>query len=166
MHYAKNGELNTLLRYKTLTQKTAALTGNGFCIQRLSLNGDVFIGLHCRFCFLLRNIQGQNTMFELTLNILLGQIVTNIEATLAGTCITDVYKRQFETILKMKEAGILYEAESTEGRAAALNNGQVASVVNAPWFISSIKQAEDQSGLWRAVRILSLIHSSALSGIQ
>ena len=27
-------------------------------------------------------------MFELTLNILLGQIVTNIEATLAGTCIT------------------------------------------------------------------------------
>ena len=34
-----------------------------------------------------------------------------------------------------------------------MNNGQVASVVNAPWFISSIKQAEDQSGLWRAVRI-------------
>lgn len=65
----------------------------------------------------------------------------------------EALKAAFETILKMKEAGILYEAESTEGRAAALNNGQVASVVNAPWFISSIKQAEDQSGLWRAVRI-------------
>ena len=63
--------------------------GQRFCIQRLSLNGDVFIGLHCRFCFLLlRNIQGQDTMFELTLDILLSQVVTNIEATLAGTCIT------------------------------------------------------------------------------
>lgn len=65
----------------------------------------------------------------------------------------EALKAAFETILQMKEAGILYEAESTEGRAAALNNGQVASVVNAPWFISSIKQADDQSGLWRAVRI-------------
>ena len=53
----------------------------------------------------------------------------------------------------MKDAGILYEAESTEGRAGALNNGTVASVVNAPWFMSSLKQAEDQSGLWRAARI-------------
>ncbi len=59
----------------------------------------------------------------------------------------------FDIIVKMKEAGILYEAESTEGRAGALNNGTVASVVNAPWFISSIRQAEDQKGLWRAARI-------------
>ena len=50
----------------------------------------------------------------------------------------EALKAAFETISEMKEAGILYEAESTEGRAAALNNGQVASVVNAPWFISSI----------------------------
>lgn len=59
----------------------------------------------------------------------------------------------FDIIVKMKEAGILYEAESTESRAGALNNGTVASVVNAPWFISSIRQAEDQKGLWRAARI-------------
>ena len=59
----------------------------------------------------------------------------------------------FDIIMKMKEAGILFEAESTEGRAGALNNGTVASVVNAPWFISSICQAEDQKGLWRAARI-------------
>lgn len=59
----------------------------------------------------------------------------------------------FDIIVKMKEAGILYEAESTEGRAGALNNGTVASVVNAPWFISSIRQAENQKGLWRAARI-------------
>lgn len=74
----------------------------------------------------------------------------------------EALKAAFEIILKMKEEGILYEAESTEGRAGALNNGTVASVVNAPWFISSIKQAEDQSGLWRAARIprVSTIESS------
>jgi len=59
----------------------------------------------------------------------------------------------FGIIKDMKDAGILFEAESTEGRAAALNEGKVASVVNAPWFVSSIRQAEDQSGLWRAARI-------------
>lgn len=68
----------------------------------------------------------------------------------------------FDIIVKMKEAGILYEAESTEGRAGALNNGTVASVVNAPWFISSIRQAEDQKGKWRAARIprISTLDSS------
>lgn len=44
----------------------------------------------------------------------------------------EALKASFDIILKMKEAGILYEAESTEGRAGALNNGTVASVVNAP----------------------------------
>lgn len=74
----------------------------------------------------------------------------------------EALKASFDIILKMKEAGILYEAESTEGRAGALNNGTVASVVNAPWFISSIRQAEDQKGLWRATRIprISTLDSS------
>lgn len=65
----------------------------------------------------------------------------------------EALKAAFGVIKSMKDAGILYEAESTEGRAGALNNGTVASVVNAPWFMSSLKQAEDQSGLWRAARI-------------
>lgn len=65
----------------------------------------------------------------------------------------EALKAAFQIILDMKEAGILFEAESTEGRAGALNDGTVASVVNAPWFISSLRQAEDQSGLWRAARI-------------
>lgn len=74
----------------------------------------------------------------------------------------EALKAAFDLIVRMKEAGILYEAESTEGRAAALNNGTVVSVVNAPWFISSIRQAEDQSGLWRATRIprISTLESS------
>lgn len=62
-------------------------------------------------------------------------------------------KAAFETILEMKEAGILYEAESTEDRAGALNKGKVVSVVNAPWFISAIRNGENQEGLWRAARI-------------
>ncbi len=74
----------------------------------------------------------------------------------------EALKAAFETILKMKQAGILFEAESTEGRAGALNSGTVASVVNAPWFISSLRQAEDQKGQWRAARIprLSQVSSS------
>lgn len=59
----------------------------------------------------------------------------------------------FDIIKEMKDTGILYEAESTEGRAGALNDGKVASVVNAPWFVSSLRQAEDQSGLWRAAKM-------------
>lgn len=65
----------------------------------------------------------------------------------------EALKKSFEIIQEMKNAGILYEAESTEGRAGALNNGTVASVVNAPWFISAIRAGEDQSGQWRAARI-------------
>lgn len=74
----------------------------------------------------------------------------------------EALKAAFDIILRMKEAGILYEAESTEGRAAALNNGTAASAVNAPWFASSITQAEDQAGLWRAARIprISTLESS------
>lgn len=65
----------------------------------------------------------------------------------------EALRSAFEIIQAMKAAGILYEAESTEGRAKALNTGAVASVVNAPWFISALRQAKDQSGLWRATRI-------------
>lgn len=69
--------------------KTAAPYGaTVFVFKGLSLNSDVFIGLYRRFCFLLRNIQSQDTMFELALDILLSQVVTNIEATLASSGIT------------------------------------------------------------------------------
>jgi lactose/L-arabinose transport system substrate-binding protein len=62
-------------------------------------------------------------------------------------------KSAFKIIQDLKAAGILYEAESTEGRAKALNTGTVASVVNAPWFISALRQGTDQTGLWRVTRI-------------
>ena len=65
----------------------------------------------------------------------------------------EALRAAFEILLEMRDAGILFEAESTEGRAAALNTGRAASVVNAPWFISSLRPAEDQTGLWRAARI-------------
>lgn len=85
-------EKTVILRfYATISynaKNRCPLRGNGFCIQRLSLNSDVFIGLYRRLCFLLRNIQSQDTMFELALDILLSQVVTNIEATLASSGIT------------------------------------------------------------------------------
>jgi len=65
----------------------------------------------------------------------------------------EALKAGFEIITEMKEAGILFEAESTEGRAGALNDGKVVSVLNAPWFVSALRQADDQEGLWRATRI-------------
>lgn len=54
------------------------------------------------------------------------------------------------TILKkMKDAEILYVAESAGDRAGAINSGKVAAVVNGPWFVSTLKAAPEQKGLWR-----------------
>lgn len=55
----------------------------------------------------------------------------------------------FALVKEMKDKGILYEAESTGDRAGALNDGTVAAIVNGPWMASTIKAAEDQSGLWK-----------------
>ncbi len=58
-------------------------------------------------------------------------------------------EKGFALIKEMKDSGILFEAEGTGDRAGALNNGTVASIINGPWMASTIKAAEDQSGLWR-----------------
>lgn len=55
----------------------------------------------------------------------------------------------FDIIKQMKDKGILFEAEGTGDRAGALNSGKVAAIVNGPWMASTIKAAEDQSGLWK-----------------
>lgn len=54
------------------------------------------------------------------------------------------------TVLKkMQDAGILYWAQSAGDRSGAINGGKVAAVVNGPWFVSTLKAAPDQKGLWR-----------------
>lgn len=58
-------------------------------------------------------------------------------------------KEGMETLKEMKDAGILYDAESAGDRSAALNGGSVASIVNGPWFVGNLKVAEDQVGKWR-----------------
>ena len=54
----------------------------------LAFNGYVFFIFYLRLCFLLRNEQFQDTMLELCLNVLLGDIFTYIEGTLARTRVT------------------------------------------------------------------------------
>ena len=52
------------------------------------LNGNIFILFHLRSRFFLRNPQLQNSMFKLSLNILLCQIFSHIEAPLTGAAET------------------------------------------------------------------------------
>lgn len=58
-------------------------------------------------------------------------------------------KEAFRIIKKMKDTDILYEAESDGDRAGALNRGAAASIINGPWFVGTLKAAQDQMGLWR-----------------
>jgi len=62
-------------------------------------------------------------------------------------------KEAFATLKKMKDEGILFEAESTGNRAGVLNDGTVASVVNGPWFVATLKAAPEQAGKWRIASI-------------
>ncbi len=61
----------------------------------------------------------------------------------------EALREGLNVLKRMKDEGILFEAESTGDRAGALNKGDVASIVNGPWFVATLKAAEDQKGLWR-----------------
>ena len=54
---------------------------------RLSFNGNPLLGFNC-LGFLLRNIQLQDTILELTMNVIFGNAVTDIEATAHRTAVT------------------------------------------------------------------------------
>ena len=54
----------------------------------LAFDGNIFLSLYCRFCFFLRHEQFQDTVLELGLDVLLGDIFTNVEGTLARTGVT------------------------------------------------------------------------------
>ena len=56
--------------------------------KSLAFNGNMFLLFHCWFRFFLRNEQFQDTMLELSLYILLLDILAYIEASAAGTCVT------------------------------------------------------------------------------
>ena len=58
-------------------------------------------------------------------------------------------KEALETIKKMRDADIVFQAASDGDRAGSLNKGEAASIVNGPWFVGTLKAAKDQSGKWR-----------------
>lgn len=72
-------------------------------------------------------------------------------------------KEGMNILRELKESGILYEAESTGNRAGVLNDGTVASVVNGPWFVATLKAAPEQAGNWR---VTSVPRISNLEGSQ
>lgn len=58
-------------------------------------------------------------------------------------------KEAFETIKKMRDAGIIFECPDDSTLAGSINEGTTASVVNAAWRISTVKAEASQSGKWR-----------------
>ena len=74
----------------------------------LAFNGYVFFIFYLRCCFLLRNEQFQDTVLELGLDVLLGDIFTNVERTLARTGVTlaaDVLTGLFLLLVLIKSLG-------------------------------------------------------------
>lgn len=51
------------------------------------------------------------------------------------------------------DAGIVKMTTGWGEMVAALNNGDVASIVSGCWIVPTIRAAEDQSGLWRVARM-------------
>jgi lactose/L-arabinose transport system substrate-binding protein len=63
-----------------------------------------------------------------------------------------VFKRIFELIKEMVDAGVLMRTPSWDAYVATVNNGSVAGVVNGCWMIGIINQEPSQSGKWRLIK--------------
>lgn len=57
-------------------------------------------------------------------------------------------KSVIETIKKLKESGIVLEANDWTEYIAGFNNGNAASTIQGCWIIGSVVLAEDQAGNW------------------
>jgi lactose/L-arabinose transport system substrate-binding protein len=60
-----------------------------------------------------------------------------------------VLRETFETIKKLRDAGVILECADDSQLAGAINGGMTASVINAAWRVSTVKAEPSQSGLWR-----------------
>ena len=54
----------------------------------LSLNGNIFLFFHSRFCFFLRNGQSQDTIFKTAFDVILSNAISDIETTLVRAIVT------------------------------------------------------------------------------
>ena len=57
-------------------------------------------------------------------------------------------KAVIETIIKLRESGIVLEANDWTEYIAGFNNGSAACTIQGCWIIGSIVLAEDQAGMW------------------
>ena len=62
-------------------------------------------------------------------------------------------KPVLETIIKLKNSGIVLEANDWTEYIAGFNNGSAASTIQGCWIIGSIVLAEDQFGKWGMVNV-------------
>ncbi|MDR1306324.1 MAG: extracellular solute-binding protein, partial [Treponema sp.] len=60
-----------------------------------------------------------------------------------------VLRETFETVKKLRDAGVILECADDSQLAGAINGGTTASVINAAWRVSTVKAEPSQSGLWR-----------------
>lgn len=61
-----------------------------------------------------------------------------------------------ETVQKLHDSGIVYEASDWSGYVGALNDGSAAGTYQGNWIINTLKQAKDQSGKWAMCNVPSL----------
>lgn len=64
-----------------------------------------------------------------------------------------VIKETVETIVKLRQSGIIKEGADWTEYIASLNNGSAAGTIQGCWIIGSVVLAEDQSGLWGMTNI-------------
>ena len=110
LYFLKDDRANLIsdaqaLRYFVWNDAIGKSNVNYFGIFSLTFNGNVFLLFYSRFCFFLRHEQFQDTMLELALDILFGNIIANIEASLAGTGVTlttDVFTGLFVLVIFIK----------------------------------------------------------------
>ena len=61
---------------------------------------------------------------------------------------TPVMKKIIETVIMLRESGILYEANDWTEYIAGFNSGNAAGTIQGCWIIGSVVLAEDQAGKW------------------
>lgn len=67
---------------------------------------------------------------------------------------------------ELMNSGVIKLTTGWGDMAAALNNGDVASIVSGCWIVPTITAQEDQSGLWEVTRMPRLnIEQGTIMGI-
>ena len=68
----------------------------------------------------------------------------------------EALKKSIEIYKQLIDEGIMVDYTDWDQYIASMNKGEAAGVIQGCWIMSSIQQAEDQSGLWSIVNMPSL----------